>query len=63
MSRSQRLGLAMAISVLVHGALLTAFPVRLQRVARLPDVSLNIVLEQPDTDAVARPGQAATSRL
>ncbi len=58
MNRSQRLGLAMAISVLVHGALLTAFPVRPQRGARSPDVSLNIVLEQPDTDAVARPGQA-----
>ncbi len=57
MSRSQRLGLAMAISVLVHGALLTAFPVRLQRVARLPDVSLNIALEQPATE-VDQPGQA-----
>lgn len=49
MTRNQQLGLAMGISVLVHGALLTAFPLHLRQGKSEGQalVTLDLELEQP----------------
>ncbi|MDE1981509.1 MAG: TonB family protein [Betaproteobacteria bacterium] len=45
-SHGRRLGLALAFSILLHGILLTAFPLQREKGIRAPDNVLNIELEQ-----------------